>query len=149
MDENLKHLSKPAKTLLRLLRTKYHASHRIESAMLTFPDIAQAMGIDSEDGVMALAQELRKYGYANNHSHTINPLIWKVEITREGLSAADQLTLSHQAKKLFTPLRSWIGGLVLGIAVTIAGFYVINYLQTTDSKTSDSDNANSEQAAPE
>ena len=121
MDENLKHLSKPAKRLLLLLRTKYHASHRIESAMLTFPDIAQAMGIDSEDGVMALAQELRKYGYAHN----------------------------HRAKKLFTPLRSWIGGLVLGIAVTIAGFYVINYLQTTESNASDSDNANSQEAAPE
>ncbi|MCZ6655028.1 MAG: hypothetical protein O7D91_18625 [Planctomycetota bacterium] len=149
MDENLKHLSKSAKRLLLRLRTKYHASPSIESAWLPFPDIAQAMGIDA-DAVKELTKELQKYSYV-----FVNPLIkrpeviWQARISDEGLSAAEQLTLSYQAKKLFAPLRTWIGGLVLGIAITIAGTLVINHYLTTDSKTSDPENANSEQAAPE
>lgn len=147
MDENLKHLSKRAKKLLLLLRTRFHASTDIDTAWLHSPDIEQAMGIDSHT-VYTLAYELRKYDYVVISDQVQNrTMVLKLRISQEVLSAAGQLTLSHRAKKLFTPLRNWIGGFILGVAVTVAGFYVIDYLQTTDSKTSDYDNANTSEIA--
>ncbi len=115
MDENLKHLSKPAKTLLLLLRTRYHASTGIDTAWLPSPDIEQEMGIDS-DAVITLLNELRKYDYVVfNDQLRHRKTVLKLRISQEALSAAEHITVSYRLKKLFTPMRNQIGGFIVGV----------------------------------